>query len=719
MTVHQQFTDPRDVMRFSKSSPVLARQLHGGVGACFVELVCARGWRGEPRHLLNALPHLENIDNIHSLRGALANLNFATRPVRTTTADIPRSDLPCLFEKNNGDITVVTERMGDDINYYDGAAGGWKSGPANGAVGTAYFIVNGDGSNGGELDGKDENKRWTSIFLGKFRSLIAGLFAATFFVNLLALVLAVLAMPVYEYVIATRSPDLLVQLMVGALLVIVAQFTLRLLRARSLAYLASRCDIVLGANVIRQMLNLPLSGAGECGIATRISQLKHLDDIGKTVASPSTVALLDLAFIPVFLLAIMAIGGDIAWVPFAVVFLYLILGACALFGAARHTGSAQAAGSRFGDFVMEMSSKHRAIRENTAEPLWIERSEPFVKDQVYRNFRSRVHAMWVQNISHFLALGAGLATLFAGIFAVLDGDMTVGALIAVMALVWHIMVPFQTIFSDLNHFGEVWQSLGQVNQMMRTPIEHRSGRLPTFFREFGGDIALNRVGYRYHPAAEPVLADVTLAIKRGEFVAIAGLNGSGKSTLLKLIMRFYPLNAGTIHIDGIDHRQLDPSELRHSISYLSHDPEFFYGTIDQNMLLANAEANEDDLRTAYRESGLEGYLAQLPEGRETRLTDSFQKTMPESAKQRLALARAYIKNASIYLFDEPANNLDNDGDQLLMLKLAALRGKATILMVTHRPSHMRLADRLICLDNGLVTHDGPSEQVLARMLKPV
>jgi len=143
---------------------------------------------------------------------------------------------------------------------------------------------------------------------------------------------------------------------------------------------------------------------------------------------------------------------------------------------------------------------------------------------------------------------------------------------------------------------------------------------------------------------------------------------------------------------------------------------FFHGTVKQNLRLAHPGASDEDIKRACEDAGLFDYADALPDGLETRINNKFQKQMPDGLKQRLNLARAYVKNAPIYLMDEPGNNLDHQGDERLIRHLKTMRGRATTIIMTHRPSHMRLADRVIYLQDGAVLHDGKPDQVLPLIL---
>jgi ATP-binding cassette, subfamily C, bacterial LapB len=208
---------------------------------------------------------------------------------------------------------------------------------------------------------------------------------------------------------------------------------------------------------------------------------------------------------------------------------------------------------------------------------------------------------------------------------------------------------------------------------------------------------------------------VQLEIRPGETIAVTGASGSGKTTLLRLMAGLYPPTLGAVLADDMDLRQIDPTEWRSQIAFLPETANFFYGTLAQNIRLSRPDASDDDVMRVLKEMGLDGEDHLMREGIDRRLTAADFDNFPDALKQRLALARCFVKNAPIYLLDNPAASLDTASELHLLRKLGALKGRATTVFTTFRPSHMRLADRLILLKDGQVAQDGPPDRVLERM----
>lgn len=680
---------------------------------CLSPLLTTMGWRGEERSLMESLPHFDEVEDISDLRAVIARLNFTTTSQIASLSQLWDDALPCLFVDHKGALFVVLQRDGDQVSVFESNTAEYKEIAVNDVKGTAYLVS--------EIDlEKHQNEvmkhGWIYVLMHRFKRMFVQLIGITSIINLMALAVPIFVMSVYDKVIGTRSEESLIYFVIGILIVIAADMGLRTIRAHALAYFGARCDALLTAAAFQQILHLPISMSERAPIGAQITRLKQFEGIREIFTGTLASTALDLPFTFVFLAAIILFGGVVAWVPISLMVLFAIMAAITMPLTKLRVSATGEIRSKRQSFLIEMVTKHRSIRESHAEETWLSRFKVLSAESSQTHFKSSQLNLTIQTITQILVMSAGIATLGVGTHLVLAGEMTTGQLIAVMALVWRVLSPIQSTFLSLNRLEQVKQSFVQVNSLMRLKLEREPGKLPSIYRKFEGAISFSRVAFRYTPKSEPALMGLTLEIEPGQIVAITGDSGAGKSTMLKLLTGLYLPQAGAVHIDGLDLRQLDMGELRHAMGYVPQKATFFHGTIKQNLQLAHPGANEDEIKQACEDAGLFDYADALPEGLDTRLNDKFQRQMPDGLKQRLTLARAYVKNAPIYLLDEPGNNLDRDGDLRLMRKLNAMRGHSTVVIVTHRPSHMRLADRVIYLQNGAILHDGKPEQVLPLIL---
>jgi ATP-binding cassette subfamily C protein/ATP-binding cassette subfamily C protein LapB len=303
-----------------------------------------------------------------------------------------------------------------------------------------------------------------------------------------------------------------------------------------------------------------------------------------------------------------------------------------------------------------------------------------------------------------------LASLLVGVTAVLGQGMTTGALIAGMMLIWRVLGPLQAGFVLLSRWEQTRTSIRQLDSMMALETEHPPRGQARMAPPQRGDIVFQRVSLRYLAQAEPVLSGVSFSIQHGEVAAITGGDGSGKSSLMKLVAGIYRPQGGVIRINGHDVRSYDPGVLRRSIAWVPQTPELLYGTIAQNLRLARPSATDAMLQEATEMAHVREAIEALPNGFNTRVGDNSTARLPRSIQQRIALARAVLREAPILMLDEPVSGLDDECAAAVGKIIAARRGHATILMATHRPSDIRIADRVLHLSEGQleVSVPGPS-----------
>ncbi|MGB5679915.1 MAG: ATP-binding cassette domain-containing protein, partial [Gammaproteobacteria bacterium] len=261
------------------------------------------------------------------------------------------------------------------------------------------------------------------------------------------------------------------------------------------------------------------------------------------------------------------------------------------------------------------------------------------------------------------------------------------------------------------------KAIKQIDQLMRLDVEQHSGQSSLMLSQLKGRIAVDRISFRYGPNEDPALLGVSFAVEPGEMVAICGSTGAGKSTMIKLIAGMYRPQAGSLSIDDMDIRQLNAMDLRRSISYIPQEVRMFHGTIAQNLRLNNVLATDQELRIAAEQAGIIDNILRLPDGFETRIGDNTSEHLPPGFLRGLSMARAFVNPAQILLLDEPGASLDEESDQRLISQLKKLKGERTIVMVSHRPSHIRLADKAVLLEQGSVQLAGPADAVVAKLLE--
>ncbi len=684
------------------------------LAACLVPLLKALGWRGDPRHIAEALPHFADSFDVEDLQTVLANLGYSCRSARIQLATIDAELLPCLFIPNRGSATVILDREAGVVEAFDGATDEITRFSPGRLKGTVHFFKSAAPGHGSPKVAPNTSG-WFQTMARRFRGLAWQIFGVTFLCNLLAVCVPLFTMAIYDWVIPSRSSETLYFLGFGVLFIIAIESLVRLMRGRYLAYVGGRIDSILGTAAFQRIINLPVIMTERASHGAQMARLRQFESIREFFTGPLASVFFDLPFVVVFVAAIAWIAGPVAWVPVALAAIFLMSATLILPASKRAVAECGEARSVRQGFIVEAFSNLRSIKSCNGEGIWNERFRDLSARAADASFRSAQVASVAQTMGQSLMLSAGVATLAYGTLRVMSEEMSVGALVASMALVWRALGPLQTGFLCLLRLEQVTLGLRQLNLLMKLNPEREPDRILDPCRTFRGEITFHQVSMRYSPQGEPALMGVGFRASPGQIVAITGPSGSGKSTILKLIAGLYKPQAGAVLIDGIDIRQLDCAELRNAIAFVPQTCHLFHGTLAQNLRLANPIASDIAIADAARDAALMDDILALPEGFNTRLTDQLQRQLPASFRQRLMLARAYVKRAPVFLLDEPGRTLDNESDTAFMRKLEKLRESATVFMVTQRPSHLRLADQIILLDRGQVAGGGSPDEILPKL----
>lgn len=702
--------------------------LHGlrhdtDISNCLVPLLKAMQWRGHPRHIAEATPHFLDALDITALRNILANLRYESWPIQIAVEKMDVRLMPCLFLPDKKDAIVLLEREGNMIRVYDGGLCEEVTIPVEGLRGTAYVFHQLE-----EEPGKQQAQQrqgWFRMIIERFRGLGYQVLGLTLMLNLLALATPLFVMAVYDKVVATGSMETLAYFAVGVGIAILCDLVIRGVRSRVLAFIGARLDNIIGNAVFQRILFLPPAFTERATVGAQVARIKDFESVREFFTGPMALTFFELPFTVIFIIVIAVLAGPLAFVPILMMAIFIILGLIIQPLIQASVAKAAKGGSRRQELLVESLGNMRAVKISGAEERWLERYRDDSAKASLNSFYTAQYGSLLNTISSILMTASGLGTVAFGVFRVLGGNMTIGALVASMILVWRVLSPLQMAFVSMTRMTQVRSSIAQINGLMNLKAEREPDSVVLPLRRFEGRVSFSRVSLRYSPEADPALVGVTFDVEPGQVVAIVGGNGSGKSTLLKLLAGLYVQQAGSVRIDDQDVRQLDVIELRHAISYVPQVYQFFYGTIAQNLRLTHPTASDAELHWAAQQAGVLEDVLKLEQGSgkwkrtgfEVRIGDQSGSQMPTSVLQRLNLARSYLKRAPIMLVDEPGNGLDYEGDQRFMKRIDAIRGETTVFLVTHRPSHLKLADVIVWMEDGHVRAVGPAEQVRPQLPK--
>ena len=515
---------------------------------------------------------------------------------------------------------------------------------------------------------KDEHWFWSAVRrnLPVYRDVLI----AAFFINLFALALPLFTMNVYDRVVPNHAVETLWTLAIGLVIVVIMDFTLRMMRSHFLDLASERIDIGVSAQIMERVLGSRLEHR-PASVGTYAVNLRAFDSVRDFINSATITTLIDVPFAVIFCAVIF-------WIA-PMVLLPLILGVILVLGYVS-LGRAK---------LRELSeSTHRAgIQRNatlieslvgldTIKALGAEsKTQRRWEEATAFLARTGVQLRMVSNSNMFVTAGATqLVTLFVvvtGVYLITEGELSMGGLIACSMLSGRVMAPVGQMAGMITQFQYAQISLGSVEQVMETPQERPEGARFLSRDRFNGDIEFKKVSFAYPGSEVPSLVDVSFKIKQGEKVAILGRVGSGKTTLQKLAMGLFQPTDGAVLVDGIDLRQLDPAEFRKQVGYMPQDITLFHGTLRENIVLSHPYVNDAEILKAAEIANLTEFINRHPQGFDMMISERGD-SLSGGQRRCVALSRAILNDPGLMLMDEPTGSMDHSTEMAVKQQLAQI-----------------------------------------------
>ncbi|CAB4922223.1 unannotated protein [freshwater metagenome] len=361
--------------------------------------------------------------------------------------------------------------------------------------------------------------------------------------------------------------------------------------------------------------------------------------------------------------------------------------------------------------VEENVSGVRVVKAFAAEERQQRRFERQVRRVFEQSMRAtRVQAFYSPFIGFLPQLGLA-AVLYVGGRQVINGNLTIGGFSAFYTYLLMLIGPMRTLGMSLGLAQRATASGARLYQILDREPQIAAPEQPVPLPAGDGRVELRGASLRYPAALREALADVTLTVPGGTTVAIVGATGSGKTSLVQLIPRLYDVSGGAVLIDGVDVRELDPTELRQAIAVVNDDPFLFSASVRDNIAYARPNATDDDVRTAARRAQATGFIERLPDGYETRVGERGL-TLSGGQRQRLAIARALLADPRILILDDATSSVDASTEHQIKAALREAMAGRTTFIIAHRLSTISLADEIVVLDDGRLAAHGTHDELL-------
>lgn len=556
-------------------------------------------------------------------------------------------------------------------------------------------------------------ENWFFGTLIRFKGIYGNALVATLLINMFVVVGPLFTMNVYDRIIPHNAVDTLWVLVVGVCLIYSFDFVLKFLRANFIENAAKKSDIVLSSILFEQALNLKLKDKPR-SVGAFSNSIKDFDGIRSFFASSALIAFIELPFAVIFLLVIYSINETMVLVPLLIILLMLIISLPMKRSMQRIVESTyEAVGQRNGILVESLANLEtiKAFNANSSMQWHWEES---TGDIAAKSLRSRMRFNFLSNMSVFLTQFGTVAVIVLGVYLIMEGELSLGGLIAVSMLSSRSIGPMSQAISLLSNFEQMKASLNSLNELMQKETERPPNKQFIRRPDFKGEIQFKEVDFNYPEEEKKALSNVNLHIKPKERIGIIGAVGSGKSTIAKILLGFYSQQKGSVYIDGLDIKQIDPADLRNAFGYVPQDVVLFSGTVRDNITLKSPYASDEDIISAAGVGVVGNFTNHHPMGLDLQVGEGGS-NLSGGQRQSVAVARCFITEPSIVLLDEPTNSMDFNTEIQVIKQLKEKTSEKTTIVITHKPTILEIVDRIIVMDNGSIVMDGPKEAILAKL----
>jgi len=557
--------------------------------------------------------------------------------------------------------------------------------------------------------GKVRLQHWFWGSLAENSRIYRDIMVAAFVVNMFALAMPLFTMNVYDRVLPNRATETLWVMAIGISLIVIGDLMLRTMRAYFLDWASTRIDVKLTRRIMEHVLGIRLEQKPN-SVGSFANNLRSFETVRDFITSATITTFIDIPFGLIFV-------GVIAWIAWPMI-IPVLLGAVVIL---IYSFSVQTKMHDLSETMYRASAIRNAtlieslVGLETVKALGIEgqmqrkweHSSHFLTEV---SSKLRLLTTSINNGANSIQQLITIAIVVLGVYLVINGELTMGGLIACSMLASRALVPVAQTAGLLTQYHNAATSLTSLDEIMSRPVERPLDGSFLSRPMFNGDIEFREVSFRYPGAEEDALTKVSFKIKAGEHAAILGRMGSGKTTIHKLILGLYQPTAGAILIDGIDARQIDPAELRRCVGYVQQDTQLFYGSMRDNITISSPHVDDETVLAAAHVGGIDEFVNAHPKGFDM-LVGERGETLSGGQKQGVGIARAFIARPAIILLDEPTSAMDHSGEEAIKRRLVEATGNKTLLLISHRSSLYDLVNRIIVIDSGRIVADGPKDQV--------
>ena len=442
-----------------------------------------------------------------------------------------------------------------------------------------------------------------------------------------------------------------------------------------------------------------------------MARVRELENIRNFLTSSALTLAIDLFFTFVFLAVMFAYSPILTWIVLGSFPFYIVIsvGVTPLFR--RRLDEKFRRGAENQAFLVESVTGIETLKAMAVEPQMQRRWEEQLAGYVSASFRVLSLGNTASQMVQFVSKIVTTVTLYFGARLVIEGGLSVGELVAFNMLSGRVSSPVLRLAQMWQDFHQARLSVQRLGDILNTTAEPTYAPARARLPSIQGNIAFDHVTFRYRLQGREVLHDVSFEIPAGQMVGIVGPSGSGKSTFAKLVQRLYVPESGRVMIDGMDLAMADPAWLRRQIGVVLQENVLFNRSVRENIALADPTMSMERVIAAAKLAGAHDFILELDEGYNT-IVGERGSTLSGGQRQRIAIARALISDPRILIFDEATSALDYESERIIQQNMKEIAKGRTVLVIAHRLSTVRAADRIVTLEGGRLVEDGTHDTLI-------
>jgi subfamily B ATP-binding cassette protein HlyB/CyaB len=641
-------------------------------------------------------------------------LKLKARAVREGWSGLSKLSLPAIVERHDGTFAILGKVGAEDVLIHDPLVNrpqvikraefeqGW----------TGRIVLMTRRASLSDL-ARRFDITWFLQAMHKYRRLLGEVLVASFFLQLFALVTPLFFQVVTDKVLAHRGYTTLDVLVFGLIVVSIFETVLGALRTYVFSHTTNRIDVELGARLFRHLIALPIAYFEARRAGDSVARVRELENIRNFLTSSALTLVIDLGFTFVFLAVMFYYSPFLTWIVVGSFPFYVAISAGVTPIFRERLDKKFDRGAENQAFLVESVSAIQTLKAMAIEPQMQRRWEEQLAGYVSASFDVLSLGNWASQSVQFISKLVTALTLYFGAHLVIEGNLSVGELIAFNMLAGRVAQPVLRLAQLWQDFHQARVSIARLGDILNAAPEPMFDPSRATLPPIKGEVIFDHVNFRYRPDTSLALQDVSLKVLPGQVIGIVGPSGSGKSTLTKLIQRLYVPEAGRILIDGIDLTVADVAWLRRQIGTVLQENVLFNRTIRENIALADPGMAMERVIAAAELAGAHEFILALPDGYNT-VVGERGASLSGGQRQRIAIARALVTNPRVLIFDEATSALDYESENIIQRNMRKICAGRTVFIIAHRLSAVRHADRIITIEGGRLVEDGSHDELIKK-----